>query len=160
MRKTKLMAMLGTMLLASVVPSALQAKTKKSTQHTSARTAKAGSHSAASGKSKSKGRTRRSRSSRRDTSWRRGQKGPTPDRILEIQQALARQGAYTGQPSGKWDAQTVEAMRRFQTSRSLNPTGKLDALTLQKLGLGSDIAGLAPPQAMLPDGPLASRRAR
>jgi len=36
-------------------------------------------------------------------------------------------------------------MRKFQASKGLNPTGKLDALTLQKLGLGSETAGLAAP---------------
>jgi peptidoglycan hydrolase-like protein with peptidoglycan-binding domain len=75
----------------------------------------------------------------------RGQKTPTADRISEIQAALSRDGSYVGEPNGKWDNATVEAMRRFQAGHGLNPTGKLDALTLQKLGLGSATAGLAPP---------------
>src|SRR5262249_39713833 len=58
----------------------------------------------------------------------RSQKAPTPERIREIQAALAREGSYPGQPSGKWDATTVEAMKRFQSSQGLTPTGKLDAL--------------------------------
>jgi peptidoglycan hydrolase-like protein with peptidoglycan-binding domain len=36
-------------------------------------------------------------------------------------------------------------MRKFQASHGLNPTGRLDALTLQKLGLGSQTAGVAAP---------------
>ena len=36
-------------------------------------------------------------------------------------------------------------MRKFQTKSHLNPTGKLDAPTLQKLGLGSETAGVAAP---------------
>jgi peptidoglycan hydrolase-like protein with peptidoglycan-binding domain len=36
-------------------------------------------------------------------------------------------------------------MKRFQESHGLNPSGKLDAKTLQKLGLGSQTAGIAPP---------------
>lgn len=75
----------------------------------------------------------------------RGQKTPTPERISEIQQALAKDGSFAGTPNGKWDAATVEAMRKFQAGHGLNPTGKLDALTLQKLGLGSDTAGVAAP---------------
>src|SRR5579885_2692908 len=78
----------------------------------------------------------------------RGQQAPTTDRIAEIQSALAKDGSYAGEPTGKWDSTTVEAMRRFQAGHGLNPTGKLDALTLQKLGLGSSTAGVAPP--MLP----------
>jgi hypothetical protein len=36
-------------------------------------------------------------------------------------------------------------MRKFQAGHGLNPTGKLDAQTLQKLGLGSETAGVAAP---------------
>ena len=74
-----------------------------------------------------------------------GQKAPTPQRISEIQQALAKNGAYGGAPNGKWDASTVEAMKKFQGTHGLNPSGKLDAKTLQQLGLGSQTAGIAPP---------------
>lgn len=75
----------------------------------------------------------------------KGQAAPTPDRISEIQGALARNGALTGTPTGKWDDDTVDAMKKFQASNGLNPSGKLDALTLQKLGLGSETAGHAAP---------------
>src|SRR5208282_3028085 len=43
----------------------------------------------------------------------RRQFAPDPARIREIQQALAREGYYTGEPSGKWDEQTVTAMKGF-----------------------------------------------
>jgi peptidoglycan hydrolase-like protein with peptidoglycan-binding domain len=75
----------------------------------------------------------------------RGQQAPTPERITEIQQALAKDGSYPGRPSGKWDDSTAEAMRKFQESHGLSPTGKLDARSLQQLGLGSPIAGVARP---------------
>jgi len=74
-----------------------------------------------------------------------GQKAPTPQRVSEIQQALAKNGAYAGTPNGKWDTSTVEAMKKFQGAHGLNPSGKLDAKTLQQLGLGSQTAGIAPP---------------
>ena len=77
----------------------------------------------------------------------RGQKAPTSDRISEIQTALAKDGSYAGGPNGKWDDSTVASLRKFQSSHGLNPTGRLDAPTLQKLGLGSTTAGAAPPQA-------------
>jgi len=76
----------------------------------------------------------------------RGQAAPTADRIREIQEALAKAGTYSGQPTGKWDAATTAAMQKFQEQKNLRPTGKLDAQTLQQLGLGSPIAGLAPPR--------------
>jgi len=71
------------------------------------------------------------------------QKAPTPDRIREIQSALQRDGAYQGDPSGKWDDSTAEAMKTFQDKNGLTPTGKIDALTLEKLGLVLKLPGKA-----------------
>ena len=82
----------------------------------------------------------------------RGQRAPEAGRITEIQQALTKNGAYSGKSSGKWDAATVQAMKKFQGEQGLNPTGKMDARSLQKLGLGSEIAGLGAPTSM-PGGP-------
>lgn len=86
-----------------------------------------------------------SKSRKRYSARERGQKAPTADRVSEIQAALAKDNSFTGTPNGKWDDATVEAMKRFQESHGLTPTGKLDAKTLQKLGLGSQTAGAAPP---------------
>jgi peptidoglycan hydrolase-like protein with peptidoglycan-binding domain len=91
------------------------------------------------------GTSRTKKSPKKSRRRERGQKAPTPDRISEIQQALAKNGAFTGNPNGKWDASTVDAMKRFQESHGLNPSGKLDAKTLQQLGLGSATAGVAAP---------------
>jgi peptidoglycan hydrolase-like protein with peptidoglycan-binding domain len=74
-----------------------------------------------------------------------GQKAPTTDRINEIQTALAKDGSFAGKPNGKWDDSTVDAVKKFQVGHGLNPTGRLDAPTLQKLGLGSTTAGVAAP---------------
>jgi peptidoglycan hydrolase-like protein with peptidoglycan-binding domain len=78
------------------------------------------------------------------------QKAPTPDRIIEIQSALSRGGYYQGQPSGKWDSNTVAAVQKFQSAKGIEANGKLDAPTLQKLGLGSDIAGVSAPKHVPP----------
>lgn len=85
------------------------------------------------------------KSAKRSKRRERGQQAPTADRISEIQQALAKDGSYMGTPSGRWDDSTQEALRKFQESHSLNPTGNLDAKSLQQLGLGSSITGVAPP---------------
>jgi len=90
---------------------------------------------------KSSGRSLAGKKSRKQP----GQKTPTADRVNQIQAALARDGSFQGLPSGKWDDNTVVAMRRFQTAHGLNPSGKLDAPTLQRLGLGSETAGVAAP---------------
>jgi peptidoglycan hydrolase-like protein with peptidoglycan-binding domain len=78
------------------------------------------------------------------------QKAPTADRITEIQSALARGGYYQGDPNGRWDPNTVSAVERFQSANGIDSNGKLDAPTLQKLGLGSDIAGVSAPRAVVP----------
>jgi peptidoglycan hydrolase-like protein with peptidoglycan-binding domain len=90
-------------------------------------------------------RTRQTKSTKKTTRRERGQKVPAPERISEIQTALAKDGSFNGKPSGQWDASTVDAMKKYQEAHGLNPSGKLDAKTLQKLGLGSQTAGLAPP---------------
>src|SRR5271154_1144625 len=74
------------------------------------------------------------------------QKAPTPDRISQIQSALSRGGYYQGDTNGKWDSNTVAAVQKFQSANGIESTGKLDAPTLQKLGLGSDIAGVSAPK--------------
>ena len=75
----------------------------------------------------------------------KGQTVPTPDRIKEIQTALQKDGSYEGEPNGKWDAATTEAMRKYQDKNGISPTGKIDAVSLNKLGLGSDTAGKGAP---------------
>lgn len=81
---------------------------------------------------------------------------PSHDRTEEIQAALARGGYYTGDPNGKWDSRMSEALERFQAAKGLTPTGKLDALSLEKMGLGSDVAGVSAPRAITPGNPDAS----
>ena len=96
------------------------------------------------------GKSRVKKSGKHSKRRERGQTAPAPERISEIQQALAKDGSFTGVPNGKWDDSTAEAMRKFQGSHGLNPSGKLDALTLQKLGLGSQTAGIAAPMPPIP----------
>ena len=109
----------------------------------------AGSVQAKSAKGKAARSTAHSSSHKRkspkSTRRERGQQAPTPERITQIQLALAKGGLYTGTPNGVWDESTEEAMRKFQESHGLNPTGKLDARSLQQLGLGSATAGVARP---------------
>jgi peptidoglycan hydrolase-like protein with peptidoglycan-binding domain len=75
----------------------------------------------------------------------RGQSKPSSDRIAQIQTALASAGTYHGKVDGILGKNTSQAVMDFQSSHGLKPTGKLDARTLQKLGLGSQVAGLGAP---------------
>jgi len=140
-RKVELPALLLIFFAAICVSAQAQAQSstaKKKTTTNASSTQKPGAHKS-TGKSSAKGK----KSSRRQP----GQKTPTTDRINEIQTALAKDGSFTGTPSGKWDDSTVDAMKKFQVAHGLNPSGRLDAPTLQKLGLGSTTAGVAAPQA-------------
>jgi peptidoglycan hydrolase-like protein with peptidoglycan-binding domain len=68
--------------------------------------------------------------------WRNRQMAPTKDRYMEIQQALHDRGYLASEPTGKWDAESVDALKRFQTDQSLSVTGRISSLSLINLGLG------------------------
>jgi len=126
-------------------PAAAAQDIASSESHKSAASSAGASHANTAGatakKSSKSGKSSAKKKSRRV----KGQAAPTPDRIGEIQAALGKDGAYSGVPTGKWDDSTTGALRKYQSAHGLSPTGKLDALTLEKLGLGSETAGVAPP---------------
>jgi hypothetical protein len=68
------------------------------------------------------------------------QQVPTPDRYKEIQGALVARGYLKSEANGVWDAQSVDAMKRFQADQKQDATGKLTAASLIGLGLGPSTA--------------------
>jgi len=64
------------------------------------------------------------------------QRNPTPERYKEIQEALIAKGYLKGPATGAWDADSIAAIKRFQTDQKLDADGKLESLTLIALGLG------------------------
>ena len=68
--------------------------------------------------------------------WRNRQLQPSEQRYKEIQAALVSKGYLHGEPTGTWNQESVDALRRFQEDQKLEPTGKLDSLSLIALGLG------------------------
>jgi hypothetical protein len=74
---------------------------------------------------------------------------PEPERLREIQKALAEKGYFKGEASGEWNGDSVEALKKFQTARNLPPDGKINALSLIGLGLGpkheGNVAQATPP---------------
>jgi len=82
-------------------------------------------------------------------SWRARQQVPTPDRYRQIQEALAAKGYLKGEPSGVWNGESTEALRRFQADQKLDPSGKLNSLSLIALGLGPrrDTGTVPPPES-------------
>lgn len=143
--RTALYLALAAILLAGPGVASGKAQSKASSHRRKASAAKSGASKSSRGKASRRGKRQR------------GQMAPTSDRITEIQQALGKDGSYSGEPTGKWDDSTVDAMRKFQSAHGLNPSGKIDAKTLQQLGLGSQTAGVAAP--MPPVGASSSRLA-
>ena len=64
------------------------------------------------------------------------QLAPTKERYQQIQQALASKGYFSGEATGQWGTDSVEALKRFQADQNLPPDGKLTSLSLIALGLG------------------------
>ncbi len=94
----------------------------------------AGTQTAAAKRRARSSRRRKARS--RKATWRTRQLSPTPERYKEIQRALINKGYLSGPATGGWGPDSVAALRRFQKDQNLEPTGKLDSLTLISLGLG------------------------
>jgi len=86
---------------------------------------------------------------KRVASWRRGQQQPTPERYIQIQQALIDKQYLQGPATGKWEPDSEAALKKFQADQKLEATGKLDALSLIRLGLGPQ-KGPASPNGLSP----------
>jgi hypothetical protein len=82
------------------------------------------------------------------------QAAPTPQRYKEIQDALAAKGYLKSEGTGVWDAQSIDALKRYQADQKEDPTGKITAASLIGLGLGPKTAYVtnppAPPPAPVP----------
>jgi hypothetical protein len=71
---------------------------------------------------------------------------PDPERYQQIQQALVEKGYFKGEPNGRWNDDSVEALKHFQTDRNLPvQDGKINSLTLIGLGLGPKHDGSTSP---------------
>jgi hypothetical protein len=86
--------------------------------------------------SRKKSSVRKGPSTSSRQTWRPRQLQPTPERYKEIQQALVSKGYLSGEPSGNWTQESADALRRFQEDQNINPSGKIDSLSLIALGLG------------------------
>jgi Putative peptidoglycan binding domain len=103
--------------------------------HSSSSSAK--SHSASKGKHSSKTAKSAAKS--------HGQRGISEDRTREIQTALIREHYLSGEPSGKMDESTKEALTNFQAANGWQTKITPDSRALIKLGLGPDHKGLLNP---------------
>jgi peptidoglycan hydrolase-like protein with peptidoglycan-binding domain len=70
----------------------------------------------------------------------KGQKASN-SQVREVQEALKAQGHDPGPIDGVMGPQTQQAIREYQRSQNLSETGRLDAQTAQKLGVGGGMSG-------------------
>ena len=89
------------------------------------------------------------RKSRKVSSRQRGQQKIDSSRTLEIQQALIREHYLSGDPSGKFDDATQQALRRYQAANRWQSKTVPDARALIKLGLGPDHEHLLNPESAM-----------
>ena len=69
--------------------------------------------------------------------WRNRQTSPSADRFKQIQDALASKGYLTSEEAtGEWNAASAAALKRFQAEQTLDPSGKINSISLIALGLG------------------------
>jgi peptidoglycan hydrolase-like protein with peptidoglycan-binding domain len=125
--------------------------------------AKATSHSVSaksskkvSSKSKSSGHSskfKRASAKSKKSAWKRhGQQQIANDRTREIQTALIEAKYLNGKPSGMMDANTKEALSRYQKDNGWQGKVVPDSRALIKLGLGPDHSNLLnPTTAALPN---------
>jgi hypothetical protein len=93
---------------------------------------------------KSSRRGKKSRASRK-----RGQQKIDAQRATQIQQALIREHYLTGQPTGKWDAASEQAMQKYQADNGWQSKTTPDSRALIKLGLGPDQQHLLNPESAM-----------
>ncbi len=74
-----------------------------------------------------------------------GQRTIGEERTREIQSALIREHYLTGEPSGVWDAESKDAMTRYQEANGWQTKVTPDSRALIKLGLGPDHKDLLNP---------------
>jgi peptidoglycan hydrolase-like protein with peptidoglycan-binding domain len=98
-------------------------------------------------KSSRSGKVHRAKSrSRRRGSWKkRGQKDIDAKRATDIQEALIREKYLDGEPNGKWDDRTKTAMQKYQQDNGWQTKVLPDSRAIIKLGLGPSNEGLINP---------------
>jgi len=79
----------------------------------------------------------------------RGQQKIDSERTEQIQEALIKQHYLSGEPTGKWDPATEDALRKFQTDNGWQNKTVPDSRALIKLGLGPSHDHLLNPESAM-----------
>jgi hypothetical protein len=127
-----------------------KASTQSSTKHPQSLTTHASSaatHSSSkhSASSSAKHHSKGTKASAKTASKTHGQRGISEERTRDIQSALIREHYLIGEPTGKMDQSTKEALTKFQADNGWQTKITPDSRALIKLGLGPDHKGLLNP---------------
>ena len=115
---------------------------------TSAKAAQSKSVSAPSSSHSAKSKSKKGKRSKKV----RGQKAIDTTRTRQIQQALIEQHYMQGEPSGKWDDATQNALRKYQADHKWQSKTVPDSRALIELGLGPSTEGLLNPETAMTSG--------
>jgi hypothetical protein len=126
-------------------PAPKQAGSKTTTSSATHRSSKA--QPTKSGTASTRSTSRKGKGSRK--SWRRGQQKVDATRARQIQEALIRQHYLSGSATGKWDATTEDALRRYQGDNGWQNKTVPDSRALIKLGLGPSHDHLLNPESAM-----------
>jgi len=96
-------------------------------------------------KSPKSGKVHRTKSRRRGSWKRRGQKEIDDKRCRAIQEALIREKYLDGEPTGRWDDHSKAAMQKYQQDNGWQSKVVPDSRAIIKLGLGPSNEGLINP---------------
>jgi hypothetical protein len=128
--------------------------TATTSQTKSTKSTKSSSSSHKSSKSSTSAKTSSSKSKKKSAkATSHGQHTIDQERTLEIQQALVREHYLTGEPTGKWDQDTKDALLRIQAENGWQTKLTPDSRALIKLGLGPDKKGLLNPDTAVNSSP-------
>ncbi len=126
---------------AVALPDASASKTSTTASHPAAKLK--------STKAKGKKTSASSKGKHSRKSSRRGQQKIDLERTHQIQAALIKQHYLSGEPSGKWDASTEAALRKFQADNGWQNKTVPDSRALIKLGLGPNHDHLLNPESAM-----------
>jgi peptidoglycan hydrolase-like protein with peptidoglycan-binding domain len=134
-----------------------KAATHKNTVSTTSKKSYATAHSASAAHPATKSKSAHSGTTSTRTSSHKGKRAKKvkgqqkidSERTHQIQEALIRQHYMTGEATGKWDATTEDALRRFQADNGWQNKTVPDSRALIKLGLGPSHDHLLNPESAM-----------
>jgi hypothetical protein len=146
-------ALMLTCMLASVANARQQSSTSDADKKPATKSDSTTHHTAAPKSSVSHTTTGKKSSRRKKSTRAKGQQKIDPERARSIQEALIREHYLTGEPSGTWNQESEDAMRKFQADHGWQSKTVPDSRALISLGLGPNHDHLLNPESAMTTAP-------